>query len=256
MDEAAKRAEDAVNDADRLLLEADRPGLAARTELARSAIDRARAGSDMLQRSAAAIATLYVGLLGLVYTTTDRGLPLVALVPAFFLALTVGSAAWYNSYLADVTIVTAPPGDGAVARQRDAVVEFSRAAHAVVSAKALVLQRAAVALMIGIVLLPSPFLTSRSGGTFDPPDPSNSGQPVELAVIHYQAEVDAARRSFDSSASAPLIGDLGAIALLGIGLAIVVAFPPLLARRSSTRRPTVRHLPAGAPPAPPSAPRE
>jgi hypothetical protein len=67
--------------------------------VAASSIDRARSSAETMQKAAAAVVTIYTGIVGVSFSITDRSLPSRALFPAFFLALAIVLSTVFLAYL-------------------------------------------------------------------------------------------------------------------------------------------------------------
>jgi hypothetical protein len=70
-------------------------------EVAMASIDRARAGAEFVRNAAAAIGTIYTGVLGVVFAVGSNGTraPSVAAIPAFFLGLSLVCATAYVAFI-------------------------------------------------------------------------------------------------------------------------------------------------------------
>lgn len=224
--EAAQEA--ARNDVDQVFLQAV-------LDASKASIDRSRSAAQFVQQAAAAIVTLYAGMLAVSFTATGRLLPFRGVVPAFFLGLSIATATVYVAFLTKPTLsaVRPPATDFVTERVMWRLDTFSKLVGEVVDRRAFWLRASVVALAFGVLFLPAPFVAF---STNPPPDLTAYPWPTPPAVsdvanasidsVLYTAqvaEIAAARQR--AQAAQNLTADLGLwAALSAIGLvALLVA---------------------------------
>jgi hypothetical protein len=259
---SADRAERAaVLDGDRAEgkadLDADRASAAAFSDavvaVAKGGIDRARASAEFVQKGATAIFALYTGALTLAFSVTDNPLPARGILPSLFLGFAILLATAYLAFLTRGDRVKDPADAAGVSEaQLNRTRTFVEWTNTSVLNRAPLLRCAVVALGIGVVSLPAPFLTPPSHQTVaaivcsagqekDPttgvclaawptvPSGTRADAPLRQKLYEAQlAEVTASRASARSGATAApddtswVIG-AGAIGLLLIFLPLLLA---------------------------------
>ena len=166
-------------------------------EVSKTAIDRARAGADTVQKSAGAIATVYTTVLAVAFSVSERPLPSRGLVPAILLGWAIVWSTAYLAYLSRAKAVKQPQPttefeEGAM-RRSIAFIEWTRSAA---MNRKYALRVSVFALAFGLALLPAPFVnfepvteTSASAPTGPPWPGQPTGRDAELNKILYQAQV-------------------------------------------------------------------
>lgn len=186
-------------------------------ETASASIDRARSGAQLVQTSSTAIAGLYTGALSLVFVAGNNPLPVRGLAPTVFLGLAVVLAAAYVAFLTRGRGVAQPQFDETYSTFDRLFVSagmFIEWTQITVRKRQGLLRASIVSLAMGVFLLPIAFVTLP--GTYDevlplvgqPAEESSADEwplpaleePVELAAILYQAQVD---RYVESSGGSP-----------------------------------------------------
>lgn len=195
-------------------------------DLAKSSVERARAGADALQKAAAAIATLYTGILGVAFSVANRPLPLRGLLSPVFLGLAVVLSTAYLAYLS-------PKEEDIPAPKRDQRYDFAalartnafiEATRKTVMRRASVLRGSVLALGMGVAFLPLPFLTFSTQAeqqraaieAYPWPAPPTTMANAGLQEVLYKARVDevsrfrtTAKTSYGSSQSDTAVLVLG-----------------------------------------------
>lgn len=170
-------------------------------DVSKGSIERARTGAETVQKAAAAIATLYTGVLALAFSVAERPLPSRGLVPAILLGWAIVWATAYLAYISKSGGVDRPKptsafADGAMRRSE----AFIRWAQSGALNRAYALRVSVVSLAFALALLPAPFVvlgkaSPPSGPGASAPDwpttPSSVADP-ELQKILFQAQVDEA----------------------------------------------------------------
>jgi hypothetical protein len=70
-------------------------------DLAKGAVDRTRASAETVQKAAAAIATIYTGLLAAAFAAASHPLPFRGLFAATLLGLAIALSTWFLAYIPD-----------------------------------------------------------------------------------------------------------------------------------------------------------
>lgn len=198
-------------------------------DVAKGAIDRSRSAAELVQKSAAAIGTLYVGIIGVTFSVSNHRLPPRGLAPAIFLGIAIILSTAYVAYLTPPEEVdlgplsTSPPE-----RLQNRLDNFYAVIDKTVERKTPWLRAAVVALGLGVVLLPAPFVSLAGGDTADvsaqawPVAPVVPSDRVAVEAIVYKAQVDevaARRQQLVESTSDVLVW-----AVIGLAGVVGVAF--------------------------------
>lgn len=176
---AARAAQDA---ADVEVVKADRTHYlanlaavyAARLEVAKGTIDRARARAEFIEKAAAAIASLYTGVLALVFTVTGSAdttpanrLPSRGVLPAAFLGLAIVLSVVYLAFITRGQGVTGAASKGNPRDdQKDELDAFVRWTSTTALRRREFLQAAVLSLALGVVFLPVAFLDINNNAAF------------------------------------------------------------------------------------------
>jgi len=132
-------------------------------EVAKEGIDRARAGAELVQKAAAAIATVYTGVLALAFSVASHPLPSRGLIPAAFLALAIVLSTAYLAYLSKPRDVDAPTPKGSLREN-----EYERARSFILWTRSGALNRSyalrasVLSLAAALLFLPAPFVAVSS----------------------------------------------------------------------------------------------
>ena len=232
-----------------------------------------------VQTAAAAIVTLYTGLLGVTFSVSDRPLPPRGAVPAVMLGLAIVLATFYVAYLGragrDWVEADTASSLPRAAEQRRAVA-FLQWMRESALRRAYFLRASVLALGFGVMLLPAPFLSVGQvkvpvlTWTFGSPTPPSGAAapwpatPTEtsdaaLQRILYRAQVQEAaeRRKAPGPSRSGADGLWFALLAVAIGATLVLAAiggrgeddPRAQAEARGARRESARHgeLDAGRP---------
>ncbi len=162
---AAEAADSAAVDASDAAAEAQ--DLAHRTlyhtkiaELAIGSIDRARDSAKFIQTASAALIAAYTGLLGLVFSTTSRTLPVRGVYAALFLGLAVALSVAYLAFLrgSSASVGAYEPGTSYADTQLARSINLIDWTNTVVSTRAWALRAAVLCLAIGVAFVPAAFI--------------------------------------------------------------------------------------------------
>lgn len=167
-------------------------------EVAKGAIDRSRSSADTVQKAAAAIVTLYTGVLALAFSVADNPLPGKALFAAILLGVAILFSTAFLAFLPgaeprrETEASTPPPEDQSVGeRLANMFILWTRRAAL---ARGRLLRASVVALAGAVALMPAPFVTISPAEVAKPdiawPEPStNAKGNIELEKIVYAAQV-------------------------------------------------------------------
>ena len=246
---AADRAEaHADYDADRAASTAFNGAM---VDVAKAAIDRARGGADFVQKAATAVFALYTGALTLAFSVSDAPLPARGILPSLFLGMAIVLSSGYLAYLTRAESVPDPdPADGTPQAQLEYTRTFLSWIAGSVMNRSYFLRSAVVALGLGVVVLPAPFLalpsatttpTCEQGQELDPTanvclpawpaPPAGTGTDQALRQKLYEtqlAETAAARQAARKGATAPPDDTKVMLEVLVAGLAVVLLLPLLV----------------------------
>jgi hypothetical protein len=221
--------------------------------VADKAVDRARGGATFIQGAAAALGTLYTGILTFVFAAKDNPLPARGFVPTFFFALAVALAAFYSSFLSRGGDIEQPATD--TIEGADRFSEESRMfirldwfvgwTDGITHARQSFLRAAVTSLAIGVFLMPVPFFagatthesTGTTTGSTDTPDGSTATpwptpeltSPAELAAVLYEQQLQEFREGIADKSDverADTAADLltGSLFVIGVGLVALTLF--------------------------------
>lgn len=219
--------------------------------LAVGSVDRSRTAADLVQKSSAAVAALYTGILALVFSVTDNPLPARGALTPFFLGLAVVLSTAFIAYLGRPGESTPGPAaaltvEGKGYAQLNTLIEMTTK---LAVRRSGALRASVVALGVGLAFIVMPFISVTAppapsdvqSSTVNPAPswpPQPTGGTAALNRIRYQAEVDevaAARKEASKTVATReydvevLVGGL----LIGIAVVIVVT----LLVRPHARRP-------------------
>ena len=198
-DDAEKKFHDAVN------------------ELSTGAIERARDGAKFIETAAAALVTLYTGILGFVFVAADKPMPARGVYAAVFLGIAIVGSASYLAFIrvippiGRVTYTTSRPEN--LWRRTEWLSVWT--AH-LAGARAGAMRGAVVALAFGVAFMPAAFLPAAIPVPLRPivtekptpiptwPIPEPGVLDPNLAKVLYKAQVSevASQRSESGTASA------------------------------------------------------
>ncbi|HVF03538.1 MAG TPA: hypothetical protein VNA20_01740 [Frankiaceae bacterium] len=225
-------------------------------EVATGSIERSRDSAKYVQTAAAAIGTLYSGLLALAFSVADNPLPLRGVWAAMFLGL---SGALSTAYLAFQTKPATPPMFGGGNSLAD--LQFHRTGWLTKFVNSTVLNRryairaSVLALGFGVAFVPAPFVATRRPPAV-PPAPVAPAIPGQVAaavqadaarlfaaqVNGFSAATDARNKALEAQGETAAaqraneqLADAVAAALALGGLVTVTAGPALAARRERKR---------------------
>jgi len=196
---AAKAEADAQAATQATRVDYDKAYYQAMLDTAKGAPDRWRSAAELVQKAAAAVGTLYAAILGGAATVSGHPLPARGVFPAVFLGLAIAMSTVYVAYgtrgtpLQRFRPTTSPPE-----RMRARLNQFLTAVHESVERRVYWLRASVLALGMGVLLLPAPFIA------FSPPSPPNLDRQypwpppptvtdpatASVASIVYKAKVD------------------------------------------------------------------
>ncbi len=177
-------------------------------EVAKGSLDRARASADVVQKSAAAIVTLYTGILAVAFSVTANPLPFNGIFAAVLLGLAIVLSTVFVAYLPSNTVT--PKDDGSLGDPAEIANDFVAWMREGGSRRAYALRASVLALGCALFFLPAPFVgavdvpwvgdhkpatlaTNASSLPASPAwpalDPTAVQYPLALQKIVYQAQV-------------------------------------------------------------------
>jgi hypothetical protein len=133
----------------------------ARLDVAKTAIERGRGGAEFVRNAAAAIVTLYTGVLGVAFATSAEAEPLPArgLAPGVFLGVAIAAASAYVALLTETPRAPAPsPHSDLATFQERRLNVFIAWASDIAMGRAYFLHASVIALALGVLFLPAPFI--------------------------------------------------------------------------------------------------
>ena len=131
------------------------------SEIATGAVERSRDSAKYVQTAAAAIATLYTGLLGLVFSVTDHPLPLRGVIPTAFLGLAVALAAAYLAFITTPRRLKMYGGGASLAEQQLNRTGFLiKWVNATVRDRRWAIRASVLCLAFGVAFIPVPFVSN------------------------------------------------------------------------------------------------
>lgn len=142
-------------------------------EVSAGSIERARDSAKYIQTAAAWIATLYSGLLALVFSVTDNPLPLRGVYAAIFLGLAVALAAGYLAFITKPSrVLPSEEGGGSLEeKQMNRSDYLIRWVNSSVQSRRWAIRASVVSLAVGVAFIPAAFVASSRPATVpDPPE--------------------------------------------------------------------------------------
>ena len=197
-------------------------------EVAKGSIERARASAETIQKAAAALVTLYTGVLALAFSVSDTALPGRALFAALFLGAAIALATAFLAYLPDEEAggKGGEPVEGSGTTEDQLVNSFVTWTRKTALKRAGFLRSAVVMLVGAVLLLPAPFVeiggevnAPQKLGAWPAPDPVVADDP-ELAKVLYEAQVAEAAEQRKQPIAADQNQELW---LVIVGLTVLVA---------------------------------
>ncbi len=200
-----------------------------------------------MQAASTAIAALYTGVLGLVFSLTGTPFPLRGLVTPLFLGIAVVLSTYYLAFiLPGYKVRRDPPGAKRLGPNvYDRILAVGEAVDRTVGRRSWAIRASVAALAVGLFGMALPFITpatfeqakaSSAASVIHLPDPPKVAPgergAVDLAKIKYQAEVDYYAKHADDKA-APAKGKIESwdffVWSLVVGLLFVIVVPLVLA---------------------------
>jgi hypothetical protein len=183
------------------------------SELAGGSIERSRDSAKYVQTAAAWIATLYTGLLALVFSVTEFPLPLRGLYAAVFLGLSVAFAAVYLAFIANPGKLAIYKGGASLTEQQMNRTGFLiKWVNVGIRDRRWAIRASVICLALGVAFIPAAFVAnSRPASIPDVPvAPAIPGAiPPEVAAAAaklferqiggYEAAVDARNKAIEET---------------------------------------------------------
>jgi hypothetical protein len=229
-------------------------------EVGKGTLERSRAGAETVQKAAAAIVTLYTGLLAVTFSVAERPLPPRGAVPAILLGSAIVLSTFYVAFLgrSGKRFVEAPTATSSLRENElERAVAFLTWMRESALRRAYFLRASVLALGFGVMLLPAPFVALGHldvpivGWTFGkettgsaaaaapdwPPVPATTGSDPELTRIVYRAQVKEAADRRQAPAPARSGTDDFWFALTGVALGLCLLLAALGGRGEEKEEP-------------------
>lgn len=181
--------------------------IAALYDVAKGSITRARDAATGVQTAASAVAVLYAGALGLVFSVTSDPLPPRGILTPIFLGLAILLANVYSAYVGKVVSVSPYPSaqlQGWLVDSENRIISFIDYSKKIAGRRSLALRASVVALAAGVFFIAAPFVnfsspkpasttasamaTPEALPSYPAPSPSTPS-PTKLDEIRYQAQI-------------------------------------------------------------------
>lgn len=131
-------------------------------EIAKGSIERSRDSAKYVQTAAAAIATLYTGVLALVFSVTDHPLPARGVLAPVFLGLSVALATAYLAYMKKAGITSeVPQGPSAAELAMNRSRILTRHVNLTIYNRKWAIRAAVISLGVGVGFIAAPFVGSQ-----------------------------------------------------------------------------------------------
>jgi hypothetical protein len=210
-------------------------------EVASGAIERSRDSAKYVQTAAAAIGSLYAGILALVFSVTDHPLPLRGVYAAVFLGLAVALSTAYLAFITKPAMIEPYESTEALADVQIARSAFlSEWVGSTVNTRRWAIRASVLSLAFGVTFIAAPFVSTAPrvaipAAPTAPPIPA--AVPPVLAkdaarlfrdqVSSYQAAAVARDEAISKAATSAALASrrenrINAIALIFAGLALLV----------------------------------
>jgi hypothetical protein len=167
-------------------------------EVAKGAVDRARASAETVQKASAAIVTLYTGVLALAFSVAENPLPLKALFATVLLGVAILLSTAFLAYVGDPEdpkerIDVAEIGETATFGEQLTTL-FVRWTRRAALERGRLLRGSVVALAGAVALMPAPFVAigdqkAASSEIAWPKPDATADNDMELSKILYTAQV-------------------------------------------------------------------
>jgi hypothetical protein len=148
-----------------------------------------QANAELVQKAAAAILTIYTGIVGAVFAVSTNPLPPRGLLPALFLAAAVALSTAYVAYLTGAHDTALLPGGSARENARAYTNAFIDWINARLDARSTLLRASVLALAAGLVLLPAPFLDIHVETVTEQAEPTWPPYPTGDAAVELKTEL-------------------------------------------------------------------
>jgi hypothetical protein len=219
-------------------------------DVAFGGFERARFAADSVAKAAAAIGTVYAGILALVFATDGEALPLRAVIAPVFLGLALVLSAAYLAFFGPVyqtTAWAAPDAPTFAERTKQRNDYLIQRVQKVVIRRSGVLRASVVALGVGLVAIALPFVSDFSPAALATDESAevawpipNEDLPDALAVAEYNAKaayaVEQAKEEAKQSNPTFIDGPAFAGLTVAIGLGLVILIPAGTALFTRARR--------------------
>ncbi|KDE11631.1 hypothetical protein ACWEQV_28410 [Rhodococcus aetherivorans] len=220
-------------------------------DASKGSIERARDSAKFVQTAAAAIGTIYIGVLGVSFSVTDNSLPLRGIFAPLFLGMAVAFSGFYLAFLTPASESTLPGPAGTLQNQQmHRLIFFANWVNRATGQRRYFIQASVMSLAVGLVFIVAPFVGGPRPPVIPdapaPPsaptsiDPAVRSQAVDLYLAQIddfrqaagkrnEAIADAAQQSVEHEAREEEL-NRWAIGLAAAGLLIVLVVPVFFSR--------------------------
>jgi hypothetical protein len=172
------------------------------SDVAAGAVERSRDSAKYVQTASAAIATLYTGVLGLVFSVTDHPLPLRGVLATVFLGLSVALAAAYLAFITTPRRLKMFGGGASLTEQQLNRTGFLiKWVNATVRDRRWAIRASVLCLGFGVAFIPAPFVSShRPAAVPDAPvAPAIPGEVASSVVTRATQLFEAQAESYEEA---------------------------------------------------------
>jgi hypothetical protein len=151
------------------------------SEVAKGSIERSRDSAKYVQTAAAAIAALYTGALGLVFSVTNNPLPIRGIAATVFLGLSVALSTAYLAYITKPVSLGMYPGGASLSElQLNRTAFLAEWVNAIVNDRRWAVRASVLSLAIGVTFIPAAFLSTHHPPSI-PAAPTAPTIPAQIA---------------------------------------------------------------------------
>ncbi|MBC2589061.1 hypothetical protein [Rhodococcus aetherivorans] len=220
-------------------------------DASKGGFERSRDSAKFVQTAAAAIGTIYIGVLGVAFSVTDNSLPLRGVFAPLFLGMAVAFSGFYLAFLMPASRSTLRPPTGTLHNhQMQRLIFFMEWVNRATGQRRYFIQASVLSLAVGLVFIVAPFVSSPRPPEVPamptPPavpaatDPELQPRAVELFLIQVdefrravlernKAIAESAQQSVEFEEREGRLNAWSAV-LAGVGLIVVLVVPVFFSR--------------------------